>query len=147
MKKHTPWNKGKKWKKETRKKMSKSQQKRFEKEDAWNKGVKFPERSGENNHNWKGGTQSKDRIERVKFGKTIQKKVFERDDYTCQLCGERGGKLQVDHIQSWAEYIELRFDINNCRTVCMACHYQITFGRPMPEEVTSWGHNLSHITQ
>jgi hypothetical protein len=145
MKKHIPWNKGKKWDKATREKLSKAQKARFQKEDIWNKGMKFPERSGEKNHNWKGGIQSKDRIERIKFRKTIQKKVLERDNYTCQFCGERGKKLQVDHIQPWSEYIDLRFDINNCRTVCMECHYQITFGKPMPKKIKNWGHNLSHI--
>lgn len=95
---------------------------------------------------YEGGYQpvtSDDRLERGKFRKYIQKKVFERDNYTCQLCGERGGDLQVDHIQSWVDYIELRFCIDNCRTLCMKCHYQITFGKPMPPTVRAWGHNFS----
>jgi len=100
-------------------------------------------RSGDKNWNWKGGVTSKDRLERLRFRNLIQKKVIERDDYTCQFCKERGGKLQVDHIQSWVDYVELRFDINNCRTVCMSCHYELTFGKPMPENIKSWGHNLS----
>lgn len=99
--------------------------------------------AGENNPAWKGGKRSADYIERRKFQRSIQKKVFERDNYTCQLCTARGVDLQVDHIQSWAEYVELRFDINNCRTLCMKCHYQITFGKPMSPTVRAWGHNFS----
>lgn len=97
--------------------------------------------------NWKPKTVSKakDRLERLKFRNEIQRLVLERDSYTCQFCHNKGGKLQVDHIQSWAEYVELRFDINNCRTLCMACHYKVTFGRELPEGVTDWGHNLSQI--
>lgn len=76
------------------------------------------------------------------FRVRMQKSVFERDDYTCQLCGIKGADLQVDHIQAWAEYTELRFDIDNCRTLCSKCHYQITFGKPMPPTVRAWGHNL-----
>lgn len=91
----------------------------------------------------KGGITSLNNLERLKFKREVQKLVLERDDYTCQLCDERGGKLQVDHIQPWAEYVELRFDIQNCRTLCMACHYKITFGRELPEGVTTWGHNLT----
>lgn len=98
--------------------------------------------SGEKHWNWKGGISSFDKRQRHKFQMTVQKEVFERDDYTCQLCGIKGGKLQVDHIQSWAEYVDLRFDMNNCRTLCMDCHYLITFGKPKPKEVKTWGHNL-----
>lgn len=58
------------------------------------------------------------------------------------MCGQRGVALQVDHIQPWAEYVELRFDINNCRTLCQGCHYQITFGKPIPSNVRAWGHNF-----
>lgn len=102
-------------------------------------------RGGENHYNWKGGITTKDRLDRVKFQKTIQKLVFERDNYTCQMCGEQGVALQVDHIQPWAEYVDGRFDVNNCRTLCMGCHYRITFGREMPDNVKAWGHNISRI--
>ena len=100
---------------------------------------------GKRGAQWKGGITSSERLERVKFQHNVQKKVFKRDNYTCQLCGERGGKLQVDHIQSWTEYVELRFDINNCRTVCMECHYEITFGKSMPKKIKACGHNLKEV--
>ena len=76
------------------------------------------------------------------FRRLLQKDVFERDNYTCQMCGQYGGDLQVDHIQSWSDFIDRRFDIDNCRTLCTQCHYLITFGKPMPCSVTAWGHNL-----
>lgn len=94
---------------------------------------------------WAGYKTSLDRMERMKFRLEVQKKVFERDNYTCQMCSSRGGALQVDHIQPWSEYVELRFDIKNCRTLCMDCHYKITFGREKPKDVLAWGHNLSRI--
>lgn len=28
----------------------------------------------------------------------IRDAIFKRDDYTCQYCGERGGKLECDHV-------------------------------------------------
>lgn len=102
-------------------------------------------KSRENSYNWKGGITGINRLERAEFSRTVRKQVLERDDYTCQMCGEKGCELQVDHIQSWAEYVELRFDINNCRTLCVNCHYKITFGREKPEGVTVWGHRLSQI--
>lgn len=80
--------------------------------------------------------------ERGRFRREMQKKVFERDNYTCQICGERGGDLQVDHIQNWADYPELRFEMDNCRTVCMGCHYYLTFKQKLPKGI-KWGHNFS----
>lgn len=91
---------------------------------------------------WQGGKCSNDYLERRRFRREVQKAVFERDDYTCQLCGVRGKNIQVDHIQPWAEYIEQRFSMDNCRTLCAQCHYKITFGKPMSENIRAWGHNL-----
>lgn len=107
---------------------------------AWNKGLKGFN-AKEKHPNWKGGITDIDTLERKRFQKSIQKLVFERDSYKCTKCG-KGGDLQVDHIQPWAEYIELRFDINNCRTLCASCHYELTYGRKMPEYINGWGHNL-----
>ncbi len=30
--------------------------------------------------------------------RVIRERIFVRDDYTCQYCGERGGRLECDHI-------------------------------------------------
>lgn len=97
--------------------------------------------AGERHHNWKGGVTKESEYQRKLFHKNIQKQVFKRDNYTCQLCGTKED-LQVDHIQSWAEYVELRFCIDNCRTLCKSCHYQITYGKPIPDKKMEWGHNL-----
>lgn len=42
-------------------------------------------------------------------------------------------------IQPFAEYVELRFSMNNLRTLCQECHYFITFGKKKPECVKLWG--------
>lgn len=97
---------------------------------------------GEKHWNWKGGITTEDKKLRLKFRKTMQDKVLVRDDYTCHVCDTQGGYLQVDHIKSWADYPELRFEISNCRTLCMACHYYVTFKRKIPQGII-WGHNLS----
>jgi|ERR1035437_1077813 5-methylcytosine-specific restriction endonuclease McrA len=115
---------GKKHSKETILKMKESQLKR------WENHIKIT---------------PKNKIERILFRNTMQAKIFERDNYTCQMCGS-GGDLQVDHIQSWKDYVELRFSMDNCRTLCMDCHYLITYGKPKPKNII-WGHNLKHVTE
>lgn len=51
-----------------------------------------------------------------------RKAVYERDNYICQWCGERGCRLNADHIKSFASYPELRFEVSNGRTLCVDCH-------------------------
>ncbi len=107
--------------------------------EHWLYGKKRPEMTGEKHFNWKGGSTDADRFERNKFKETIQPNILRRDNYTCQFCEQIGGYLQVDHIKPWAKYPELRFDVNNCRTLCMACHYYVTYKKKMPKGIV-WGH-------
>ena len=93
--------------------------------------------------NFKGIT-SKDKLERKRFRKQMQKKVFKRDNYTCQICGNRGVNIQVDHIEKWSRCVEKRFDLNNCRTLCQKCHYKITFNKEMPPSAKTWGNSISN---
>lgn len=90
---------------------------------AWNKGIKFEAVSGEKNHNWRGGvTKEHEKIRKSLEYKLWRKAVFERDDYTCVQCNARGVWIEADHIKQFAYYPELRFDIDNGRTLCKPCH-------------------------
>lgn len=51
-----------------------------------------------------------------------RKSVFERDGYTCQMCGVKGGYLEADHIKPFAYFPELRTELTNGRTLCRPCH-------------------------
>lgn len=109
-----PWNKG-----------SKGLQ------QAWNKGKVYSAIRGDKHHNWKGGTSA----ERARLKSRIEYKewrtaVFERDNYTCQMCTTRGGRLEADHIKPWSRFPELRYEISNGRTLCVLCHRKTdTWGR------------------
>lgn len=87
----------------------------------WNKDKILPR--GENANNWQGGKTSLNRLERGRLEIIKWRiKVFERDNYTCKLCGDRGSKLNAHHIRFFSDYPELRFDINNGITLCENCH-------------------------
>ncbi len=58
-----------------------------------------------------------------------KKQIFIRDKFICVLCkyksvGKINGRadIQADHIKSFTLYPDLRFDINNGRTLCLSCH-------------------------
>ena len=74
-------------------------------------------------HFWKGGINGvNDTLRHRKEYKDWRTSVYERDDYTCQCCGSRGGELNAHHINQFADYPKLRYDINNGITLCVNCH-------------------------
>lgn len=78
---------------------------------------------GQNHYNWKGGITPKlQAIRNSQKYKNWRQSIFERDNYTCQGCFRRGYKLNADHIKSFAEYPDLRFELSNGRTLCIDCH-------------------------
>lgn len=81
------------------------------------------ERRGTLANNWRGGiTPENAKIRASDETKAWRIAVFERDDYTCQVCGDRGGNKHADHIKPFALFPELRFDVSNGRTLCIPCH-------------------------
>jgi len=102
---------------------------------AWNKGKRLKYRPhlsqrgklvGEKNNLWKGGISKITRKERTNFMDTLEYKnwrrnIFKRDDYTCQICGKRGGELRANHIKKYADHPNLRIDDNNGITICRDC--------------------------
>lgn len=83
-----------------------------------------------------GKTQENYRIRRSVQYIQWRRQVFIRDNYTCQHCQQRGGALQADHIKQFAYYPELRFEVNNGRTLCVECH----------KKTPTWGNNSPLLT-
>jgi hypothetical protein len=96
-------------------------------------GMKFPQNAGANCKFWKGGISTQNELERksVKY-KNWRTSVFERDNYTCVICQKSGCEIHADHIKPFSTHLELRYDINNGRTLCVECHKKTdTFGGKM----------------
>ncbi len=81
------------------------------------------ENKGANHNHWKGGISSENsRLRGTSAYKEWRTKVFQRDHYTCQHCGQIGGNLNADHIKPFAYYPDLRFELSNGQTLCVECH-------------------------
>lgn len=118
----TAWNKGIPMTKEQKEKLSKDR-----KGKTLNTGRTHFKKGrvvakGKDSHLWKGGKDRRKYIMAQKEYKLWRISVFERDNYTCIWCGQRGGRLQADHIKSFSAYPSLRFAIDNGRTLCIDCH-------------------------
>jgi hypothetical protein len=50
------------------------------------------------------------------------KLVYERDNYTCAKCNERGGRLNAHHILNYSSNKSLRTELSNGITLCSDCH-------------------------
>lgn len=106
---------------------------------TWNKGLKGF-RSGKNHH-WygrdvtgeKNPTYIKDRTKLKRFNDdakdrrssayvTWRNDVYKRDNWKCKINKDCSGRLEAHHILGYAEYPELRYDINNGITLCQAHH-------------------------
>ena len=81
-------------------------------------------RCGDGNPNWKGGiTPESQKLRHSKEYVNWRNDVFERDNYTCQCCGDNiGGNLQAHHINNFSDNEDIRFALYNGITMCDKCH-------------------------
>ena len=97
-------------------------------------------RRGKLNPSWRGGLITLNRSIRHIFQyRQWRSDVFYRDEFTCQECGQWGGKLHAHHIKSFSsilQYYEITtleesleceelWNINNGITLCEECHKSI----------------------
>jgi hypothetical protein len=78
--------------------------------------------------------RSQVKSKRSRYENTVwTKSIFERDNFTCQDCGQRGGKLQADHIKPYCICSEdEKWNLENGRTLCVPCHKKTdTYGIKM----------------
>lgn len=81
----------------------------------------YKNQRGENNPNWKGGISKWRGRGEYRDYRELRNKVLARDNYQCNKCGSKSN-LEIHHIKQWSLYPELRFDSDNCETLCTTCH-------------------------
>jgi len=85
---------------------------------------------GKNHYAWNGKSLLKPQL--TAEWRKWRKMVYERDNYTCQHCGNVGGKLSPHHLKPVALYPKLMFVVDNGITLCRDCHKKTdTFGLKM----------------
>lgn len=109
--------------------------KRVAKEKGFGKWMSGKRHSEESNKKRSASLKGRVPWNKGKFGKLCRitrdqlriwkKRVFERDDYTCQLCGYNGKHIEAHHKKPKAEYPELAFDVENGITLCNVCHCKV----------------------
>lgn len=93
---------------------------------------------GEKHHAWKGGVRLLNiQIRNCFLYRQWRSDIFQRDGYTCVLCGKKGGWIEADHFPKPFCYVlednkvfsyedamvcEELWNINNGRTLCESCH-------------------------
>ena len=101
------------------------------------KGVPQLDRRGEHPNNWQGGvTKLNDSLRTSMQYRQWRSDVFTRDNFTCQGCGQHGGRLNPHHIKPFSIIIKENnvrsidqglacdelWNINNGKTLCVNCH-------------------------
>lgn len=79
---------------------------------------------GENNPNWNPNITDEEREDGryIKKYDEFIKQVYERDNYTCQCCGQHGGNLNAHHLNGYNWDKENRVNVDNGITLCKDCH-------------------------
>ncbi len=125
------WMKGRKDSEITRRKKSENSARHW-------LGKKRPDMYGTNHFAWKGTTPLITQIRNCFDYRQWRSDVYTRDNFTCALCGKRGGDIHADHfpkmfieifdeykIKTLADAVACKemWNINNGRTLCRQCHY------------------------
>ena len=90
--------------------------------ECYNRAISLRQR-GSNSHFWKGGkTQGRARMRQHPLYREWRRSVFERDNYTCQECQVRGGRLAAHHVVPVSVNPRKALRVSNGLTLCWECH-------------------------
>lgn len=98
---------------------------KFCSKECYAKWLSRDENRGPNNPNWIDGGKHEDEMNRLRHTekwRIWREAVYQRDDYTCQLCGEKGLELHPHHVLQKCDYPDLIFEVDNGIALCKDCH-------------------------
>lgn len=97
--------------------------------------------TGKDSPQWTGGGT---KFYKTKSGEAWRKAVFQRDEYTCQDCGDvTGGNLNAHHIKQREKYPDLELMVWNGVTLCRSCHAERHRGEDVYEMLEAKAKDLS----
>ena len=113
---HIPWNKDRKMTLEHKQKLKKPHLK--------SRGI--------NHYRWKGGITSL--YQKIRMSDQYKKwtfNIYKRDNFICQICFIKcqSKNIVAHHLQSFSEFPELRFSVDNGITLCRSCHLKVHNGK------------------
>ena len=121
-------------------------------ENHWNWGNKYTP-TGENHPNWNPNLTQTEREQSRNYPQYTEfiKKVMNRDNYTCQCCGNKlNNDGIVHHLDGYNWCVEKRTDETNGITLCENCHKNFHsvygYGNNTKEQFEEWiGHAIGEL--
>lgn len=78
-----------------------------------------------------------------------RKSVYEKDDFACQKCGKKGGKLNAHHKNGYNLDKENRLNVDNGITLCEPCHIEFHktygYGLNTEEQLNHWFYGNTEV--
>jgi 5-methylcytosine-specific restriction endonuclease McrA/DNA-directed RNA polymerase subunit RPC12/RpoP len=89
----------------------------------------YNKNKGESHYNWNKNLTKEDRQNRrfILGYRDWAYKIKERDNFTCQVCGQVGGNLVSHHLESYNNNPGLRIEASNGVCLCKKCHEKFHF--------------------
>lgn len=83
--------------------------------------------SGDKHWKWNPNRTDAERADRRNGNKSLinewRKKIYQKDNYTCQHCHKKNEHdLVAHHLNGFDKFEEQRYDVNNGITLCEQCH-------------------------
>ena len=85
-------------------------------------------KKGKLSNAWKNGNSNEINLLRHSLEYSIWRQaIYKKDNWTCRICERHCQRKNIvaHHLNSFSEFSELRFSINNGMTLCRKCHGEI----------------------